>query len=147
MAAEYASCAAWNAVLPHAIGAVIAEDPSTPLAAHYRRWVRTELIPYLAAISDVLKAHSIIITLPSKDWLSKTFPDDGWYGEQRDCPLASVQVDLLSRISCVMFARVRIRSSCDLHAIMVDATVVPEDLYMTTWIACTAVWQRLVDQW
>eukprot|EP01052_Picozoa_sp_SAG31_P011725 SAG31_NODE_670_length_12943_cov_18.029508_9_plen_155_part_00 len=95
--------AAHNALLPDPIVDIIAQDPSTPLAAHYRRFVRMELVPQILAISDILKAHSIIVTLPPKSWLMASFPQDAWYGKQ--CPLVKASISMVE--ACTHLSTVR----------------------------------------
>eukprot|EP01052_Picozoa_sp_SAG31_P038217 SAG31_NODE_5064_length_2763_cov_1.885135_2_plen_165_part_00 len=57
--------------LPRTIMELVAAEPDGRVAATYRSYVKTTLMPLLRRVSKILNAHSIVIEWPSIEWLAQ----------------------------------------------------------------------------
>ena len=64
--------------LPTAMLDAIAKEPNQEIAEMYRGYVRHSFMPLCRRVADLLREHSAYVELPSKEWLQKTFPGEGW---------------------------------------------------------------------
>eukprot|EP01052_Picozoa_sp_SAG31_P064009 SAG31_NODE_22896_length_515_cov_34.711538_1_plen_98_part_10 len=63
-------------ILPIPFVHFIASNPTSDVAAEYRRFVGLVLLPHMKRMAAILKAHSNVLILPDKEWLKQTFPEE-----------------------------------------------------------------------
>eukprot|EP01052_Picozoa_sp_SAG31_P042362 SAG31_NODE_6703_length_1918_cov_1.219901_1_plen_477_part_00 len=66
------------AVAPQPVLDLVAAEPTGVVAANYRRYISTVLVPLCRRVLDILVAHGATIEWPTKDWLREKFPELAW---------------------------------------------------------------------
>eukprot|EP01052_Picozoa_sp_SAG31_P025734 SAG31_NODE_2276_length_6028_cov_44.362287_2_plen_464_part_00 len=64
--------------IPEVIVAHIADDPTSVLAARYRRFVRHSLLPCMREAARLMRSHAALMELPPTEWLKSRFPAEPW---------------------------------------------------------------------